>query len=91
MKNQCALSKNRLFWLKKGNFFTFFLKTEGLVSSKLLKKQSTVVSWPFDLLSRCDFLCVFRTFLGAAKVCLGSLTPPCCIQVTHEQIITQQR
>ena len=58
MKHQCALSKNILSWLKKGNFFTFFLKTEGLVSSKLLKKQSTVVSWLLDLLSRCDFLCL---------------------------------
>ena len=45
MKNHCASSKNRLFWLRKGNFFTFFVKTEGLVWSKLLKRQSALVSW----------------------------------------------
>lgn len=38
LKNHCALSKNSVFWLRKGSsFFTFFLKTEGLVSTKFLK------------------------------------------------------
>ena len=33
-------------------FFTFFLKTEGLISGLLLKRESAVVLWPLELLSR---------------------------------------
>lgn len=44
MKNHYASSKNRLFWLRKGNFLNFFVKAEGLISSTLLKKQSPLVS-----------------------------------------------